>query len=388
MERRLPWPARRGNRPGARNAEAEARRRRRIGQAVAGEPEGSRSEARIWTASLPARPPTKRRKGDTPLLRTVILGTGSYSPSRVLTNSDLEKMVATSGPWIVSRTGIEERRIAAPDESTATMAAAAARNALALAGVDPLEIDMIILGTVTGDAMTPASAAFVQAEIGAANAFAFDVSAACAGSLYALSIADQFLRSGKVRRALVIGAETLSRVTDWTNRETCVLFGDGAGAMVLGRGEEEGRGLLSTSLRTDGTLTGILGIPRPAAGADGAFEGGKIKMRGREVYKVATRLLPEIVAEALAQAGVTPSDVDHVIAHQANARIIESVLANLGVPLEKCWMNISRFGNTSSASLPITLDEANRAGKLKKGDVIAMMAIGAGMTWGGAVMRW
>jgi 3-oxoacyl-[acyl-carrier-protein] synthase-3 len=322
------------------------------------------------------------------LLRTVILGTGSYSPSRVLTNSDLEKMVATSGPWIVSRTGIEERRVAAPEESTATMAAAAAREALALAGVDPLEIDMIILGTVTGDAMTPASAAFVQAEIGAANAFAFDVSAACAGSLYALSIADQFLRSGRVRRALVIGAETLSRVTDWTNRETCVLFGDGAGAMVLGRGEEEGRGLLSTSLRTEGSLTGILGIPRPVAGADGAFEGGKIKMKGREVYKFATRVLPEIVGEALAQAGVRPDEIDHVIAHQANARIIESVLANLGVPLEKCWMNISRFGNTSSASLPITLDEANRAGRLKKGDVIAMMAIGAGMTWGGAVMRW
>ncbi|ATQ69166.1 MULTISPECIES: beta-ketoacyl-ACP synthase III [Methylosinus] len=322
------------------------------------------------------------------MLRTVILGTGSYSPSRVLTNSDLEKMVATSGPWIVSRTGIEERRVAAPEESTATMAAAAARNALALAGVDPLEIDMIILGTVTGDAMTPASAAYVQAAIGAANAFAFDVSAACAGSLYALSIADQFLQSGKIRRALVIGAETLSRVTDWTNRETCVLFGDGAGAMVLGRGEEEGRGLLATSLRTDGSLTGILGIPRPSAGAEGVLEGGKIKMKGREVYKFATRVLPEIVGEALAQAGVSPSEIDHVIAHQANARIIESVLANLGVPVEKCWMNIARFGNTSSASLPITLDEANRAGRLKKGDVIAMMAIGAGMTWGGAVMRW
>jgi 3-oxoacyl-[acyl-carrier-protein] synthase-3 len=297
-------------------------------------------------------------------------------------------MVATSGPWIVSRTGIEERRIAAPEETTSTMAAAAARNALALAGVDPLEIDLIIVGTVTGDAMTPACAAFVQAQIGAANAFAFDVSAACAGSLYALSIADQFLKTGKARRALVIGAETLSRVTDWTNRETCVLFGDGAGAMVLGRGEEDERGLLSTSLRTDGTLTGILGIPRAAESAEGRLEGGKIKMRGREVYKVATRLLPEIVADALAQAGVTAGEVDHVIAHQANARIIESVLANLGVPLEKCWMNISRFGNTSSASLPITLDEANRAGRLKKGDVIAMMAIGAGMTWGGAVLRW
>jgi 3-oxoacyl-[acyl-carrier-protein] synthase-3 len=322
------------------------------------------------------------------LPRTVILGTGSYAPEKVLTNSDLEKMVATSGPWIVSRTGIEERRIAGPDETTSDMAAAAARRALEFSGVDPLELDLVIVATVTGDAQTPACAAFVQAKIGAANAFAFDISAACAGSLYALSIADQFIKTGKVRRALVIGAETLSRVVDWTNRETCVLFGDAAGAMVLGPGEEEGRGLLSTSLRTDGALTGILSIPRATQGAEGAPEGGKIKMRGREVYKAATRLLPEIVAEALAQAGVTAAEVDHVIAHQANARIIESVLANLGVPLEKCWLNISRFGNTSSASMPITLDEANRAGKLKKGDVIAMMAIGAGMTWGGAVMRW
>lgn len=301
-------------------------------------------------------------------------------------------MVATNGPWIVSRTGIEERRIAEPGEQTSDMAVAAARNALELAGVDPRELDLIIVGTVTADAQTPACATFVQAKIGAVNAFAFDISAACAGSLYALSIADQFIKSGKVRRALVIGAETLSRVVDWTQRETCVLFGDAAGAMVLGPGEEEGRGLLSTRLRTDGAMTGILGIygvdPQSGGPRVGRGPDDKIRMRGREVYRVATRLLPEVVSESLALAGLTPKDVDHVIAHQANARIIESVLKSLDIPLEKCWLNISRFGNTSSASMPITLDEANRAGRLKRGDVIAMMAIGAGMTWGGAIVRW
>ncbi|PWB79828.1 MAG: 3-oxoacyl-ACP synthase [Methylocystaceae bacterium] len=327
------------------------------------------------------------------MLRTVILGTGSYAPARVLTNSDLEKMVATNGPWIVSRTGIEERRIAEPGEATSDMAAAAARNALELAGVEAAELDLVIVGTVTGDTPTPSCAAFVQAKIGAANAFAFDVSAACAGSLYGLSIADQFIKTGKVRRALVIGAETLSRVVDWTNRETCVLFGDGAGAMVLGPGEDEGRGVLATKLRTDGAMTGILGIYgggslQPFSEEVLQSNRHKIKMRGREVYKVATRLLPEIVAETLGLAGLTARDVDHVIAHQANARIIESVLKGLDIPFEKCWMNIARFGNTSSASLPITLDEANRAGRLKRGDVISMMAIGAGMTWGGAVVRW
>jgi 3-oxoacyl-[acyl-carrier-protein] synthase-3 len=326
------------------------------------------------------------------LPRTVILGTGSYAPERRLTNADLEKMVDTSGPWIVSRTGIEERRIADPDVTTSDMAAAAARQALELSGVDPRELDLIIVGTVTADAQTPACAAFVQAKIGAVNAFAFDVSAACAGSLYALSVADQFIRSGKVRRALVIGAETLSRVVDWTQRETCVLFGDGAGAMALGPGEDAERGVLSTSLRTDGSMTGILGIyagePGAAPNEAGRSAEAKIRMRGREVYRAATRLLPEIVAQALEQAGLSPRDIDHVVAHQANARIIESVLKTLDIPLEKCWMNIARFGNTSSASLPITLDEANRAGRLKRGDVIAMMAIGAGMTWGGAIVRW
>jgi 3-oxoacyl-[acyl-carrier-protein] synthase-3 len=327
------------------------------------------------------------------LRKSIVLGTGSYAPIRVLTNLDLEKMVATNGPWIVSRTGIKERRIAAEGEATSDMAAAASKRALELAGVRPDQIDLIIVCTVTPDTPTPSCASYVQAKIGALNAFAFDISAACAGSLYGLTIADQFIRSGMVKCALVIGAETLSRVVDWTHRETCVLFGDAAGAILLGASEEDGRGLLAAKLRTDGTMTEILGI----------FGGGslhpfsedvlrsnqhKIKMRGREVYKVATRLLPEVVREALEQAGLCAKDVTHVIAHQANLRIIESAMENLGIGIEKCWINIDRFGNTSSASMPITLDEANRAGRLHKGDVIAMMAIGAGMTWGGAIMRW
>ena len=302
-------------------------------------------------------------------------------------------MVATNSAWIVSRTGIEERRIASDEEATSDLAAEAARQALSFARVNPEQIDMIVVATVTGDTPTPSCAAFVQAKLGAVNAFAFDVGAACAGSLYALAIADQFIRSGAVRYALIIGAETLSRFVDWTNRETCVLFGDAAGAILLGASEEKDRGMLATTLRTDGALTDILGIfgggsRRPLSAEMIANNGNKIKMRGREVYKFATRMLPEVVAQTLSTAGLSPADVTHVIAHQANRRIIEHALETLGVPAEKCWININRFGNTSSASMPITLDEANRAGRLKKGDVIAMMAIGAGMTWGGAVLRW
>lgn len=324
---------------------------------------------------------------------SIVLGTGSYAPERVLTNADLEKIVATNSEWIVSRTGIRERRVAADHEATSDLAAAAAREALENAGVSAAEVDMIVVGTVTGDAPTPSCAAFVQELIGARNAFCFDVAAACAGSIYGLTIADQFIRSGMVRRALVIGAETLSRFVDWGNRETCVLFGDAAGAMLLGATEEEGHGLLAATLRTDGSMTGILGIfgggsRRPVSQEMLADNGNKIKMRGREVYRVATRLLPEVVAETLAKAGLSAADVDHVICHQANQRIIESALDTLGVPREKCWINIDRYGNTSSASMPISLDEAHRGGTLKRGDVIAMMAIGAGMTWGGAVLRW
>jgi 3-oxoacyl-[acyl-carrier-protein] synthase-3 len=327
------------------------------------------------------------------LPNSIILGTGAYAPQRVLTNADLEKLVATNGEWIVSRTGIQERRIAADDEATSDLATAAAKQALDFAQIDPEEIDMIIVATVTGDTPTPACAAYVQAKLGAKNAFAFDVGAACAGSLYGLTIADQFIRSGMVKRALVIGAETLSRFVDWTNRETCVLFGDAAGAILLGATEDQGRGLLATTLRTDGTMTDILGIfgggsRRPFSPEMLQENSNKIKMRGREVYRAATRMLPEVVAETLTLAGLEAKDVTHVIAHQANQRIIEYALDTLGVPIEKCWININRYGNTSSASMPITLDEANRAGRLKKDDVIAMMAIGAGMTWGSVLLRW
>jgi 3-oxoacyl-[acyl-carrier-protein] synthase-3 len=324
---------------------------------------------------------------------SIILGTGTYAPKRVLTNAELETMVATNGDWIVSRTGIRERRIAAEEQATSDLAAAAARQALDFAGLAPEDVDMIIVATVTGDTPTPACATHVQALLGAKNACAFDIGAACAGSLYGLTIADQFIRSGAMKHVLVIGAETLSRFVDWTNRETCVLFGDAAGALLLGPTEETGRGLLASTLRTDGTLSGILGIfgggsRRPLSPGLLDDNGAKIKMRGREVYKFATRVLPEVVSETLAKANLTAADVTHVISHQANLRILEYALTTLGVPVEKCWINIDRYGNTSSASMPITLDEANRAGKLKKGDVIAMMAMGAGMTWGGAVWRW
>lgn len=324
---------------------------------------------------------------------SVILGTGAYAPQRVLTNAELETMVATNSDWIVSRTGIRERRIAAGDEATSDLAAAAARKALAFAGVSPDQIDMIIVATVTGDTPTPSCAAHVQALLGAKNACAFDIGAACAGSLYGLTIADQFIRSGAMRHVLVIGAETLSRFVDWTNRETCVLFGDAAGALLLAASDEPDRGLLASTLRTDGALTGILGIfgggsRRPFSAELLEDNGAKIKMRGREVYKFATRVLPEVVAETLTRAGLKTADVTHVISHQANLRILEYAMETLGLPLDKCWINIDRYGNTSSASMPITLDEANRAGKIKKGDVIAMMAMGAGMTWGGAIWRW
>lgn len=328
---------------------------------------------------------------------TQIIGTGSYAPSRVLTNQDLERIVDTSDTWIRERTGIQERRQAAPDEATSDMAVEAARHALEMAGVAPEDLDLIVVGTITPDMPMPSCAAFVQVKLGAKRAFAFDVSAACAGSLYALSVADQFIRNGQVRRALVIGAELLTRAVNWEDRNTCVLFGDGAGALVLAPGapDEAGpeRGILSTHLRTDGALAEILTIPGGGSRTPMTEEGVREKlntlhMNGREVFKFAVRALVDATQEALGTHGLKVDEVDHVIAHQANLRILEAVLERLEIPREKCWLNLHKYGNTSSASLPITLDEALRAGRLKRGDVIAMMAIGAGMTWGSAVVRW
>jgi 3-oxoacyl-[acyl-carrier-protein] synthase-3 len=330
-------------------------------------------------------------------MRSQILGTGGYAPEKVMTNDDLAKLVDTSDAWITERTGIKERRVAAEGEHTSDMAVKAALRALEMAQTRPEDLDLIVLGTVTGDMPMPSTAAFVQAKLGARKAFAFDVSAACAGSIYGLSIADQYIRTGVARRALVIGAELLTRVIDWEDRNSCVLFGDAAGAMVLGPspdgGVAGGSGLLSTHLHSDGALADILWIPglgsrHPASEDVLKQKLHKVKMNGREVYKVAVRSLTATVEEALAANGLRAEQIDHVIAHQANLRIIEAVLSRVGLPMEKCWLNIHRYGNTSSASLPMTLDEANRAGRLKKGDLIAMMAIGAGMSWGGAIVRW
>jgi 3-oxoacyl-[acyl-carrier-protein] synthase-3 len=327
------------------------------------------------------------------LLHSYILGTGAYAPKRVLTNQDLEKMVATSDAWISERTGIKERRIAAEGEATSDMAVIAARHALEMSGTRAEDLDAIIIATISPDMPLPSCAVLVQAKLGATRAFAFDLSAACAGSLYALSIADQFIRSGRARRILVVGAELLSRLVDWTDRNTCVLFGDAAGAMVIGPTDDPARGLLSTHLHSDGTAAGILSIPgggslHPQSAEVLSANMHKIAMNGREIYKFAVRVLPQAILEALEANGLAVGDIDHLVVHQANARIVESVLERLAIPIEKCWFNLDRYGNTSSASLPISLDEANRAGRLREGDVIAMMAIGAGMTWGSALMRW
>jgi 3-oxoacyl-[acyl-carrier-protein] synthase-3 len=327
------------------------------------------------------------------LINAHILGTGGYAPKRVMTNQDLAEMVDTSDEWITARTGIKQRRIAAEGEVTSDMAVIAARHALAMAGTKAEDLDMIIAATVSADMPLPSCAVIIQAKLGATRAFAFDVSAACAGSLYGLSIADQFIKTGRARRVLVIGAELLSRLVDWTDRNTCVLFGDAAGAMVVGPAPEPSRGLLSTHLHSDGTAAGILSIPGGGSQHPQSMEVlerkmDKITMNGREIYKFAVRVLPQAILEALDANGLAVADIDHIVPHQANARIVESVLERLGIPLEKCWMNLDRYGNTSSASLPISLDEANRAGRLKSGDLIAMMAIGAGMTWGSALMRW
>ena len=327
--------------------------------------------------------------------RSRIVGTGTYLPEKVVTNDDMVKLygIETSDAWIRERTGIGKRRLAAPGEATSDMAAAASRKALEMAGIKPEDLDMIVCGTVTPDMPFPAAAVFVQAKIGATKAACFDVSAACAGSLFALAIADSFVRNGTAKKLLVIGAELLTRISDWKDRATCVLFGDAAGAMVVVPETRPDRGLLSTHLYTDGTQTNILNIPgggslKPFSPEVWEKRDHLIKMNGREVYKTAVRVLEAASREALQHNGYQPKDVNYVIAHQANLRILDAVMKRLEIPLEKCEVNIDQVGNTSSASVPLTLDQANRAGKLKDGDLVLMMAIGGGMAWGSALMRW
>ena len=326
-------------------------------------------------------------------MRSLIVGTGSYVPEKVLTNADLERMVDTNDQWIRERTGIRERHVAAESEASSDLALKAAHKALKMAGIRAEDVDLIVVGTITPDMPFPSAAAMLQAHLHNKKAFAFDVSAACAGSLYALAVADRFVCTGVSRAALVVGVEVLTRVTDWKDRNTCILFGDGAGAMVLVPTHDPNRGLLSTHLHTDGSLWSILNMPGggsrlPCSQKVVDENLATIKMNGREVYKVAVRALEEVSREALAANGLQPKDVTHVIAHQANKRILDSTLERLAIPPEKCWMNLEKYGNTSSASVPMTLDEANRAGWFKPGDLILMMAIGGGMAWGSALHRW
>ena len=326
-------------------------------------------------------------------MRSMIVGTGAYAPRKVLTNLDLEKLVETTDQWIVDRTGIRERHVAGPEEATSDMAYAATLRACEMAGVDPVDLGLIIVGTITGDMPWPATAALVQGRLGNKKAFAFDVSAACSGSLYALSIADRYVSTGIVKRALVIGADTLTKIVDWKDRNTCVLFGDGAGAMVLAPGDDPKRGIQSIHLHTDGSQWNILHQPGPGSRIPLSPEllekrQQYLFMNGREVYKFAVRALVDACKEALTANQLTPNDVTYVIAHQANKRILDATLERLEIPSSKCWMNLEKYGNTSAASVPTTLDEANRAGWFKPGDVILVTAIGAGMAWGAGVIRW
>jgi 3-oxoacyl-[acyl-carrier-protein] synthase-3 len=326
-------------------------------------------------------------------MRSLITGTGSYAPAKVLTNKDLEKIVDTTDQWIVERTGIRERHQAGEGEATSDMALAAARKALEMAKLDPTDVELIIVGTITGDMPWPATAALVQGMFGNKKAFAFDVSAACSGSLYALSIADRYVSTGVVKNALVIGAETLTRIVDWQDRNTCILFGDGAGAIVLQPTDDPRRGVQSVHLHTDGSQWNILHQPGPGSRnplTPQLLEKRKqyLFMNGREVFKFAVRALEDACRQALDANRLTAADVNHVIVHQANKRIIDATLDRLGVPTEKCWMNLDRYGNTSAASVPMTMDEANRAGWFKPGDVVLVTAIGAGMAWGAGIVRW
>jgi 3-oxoacyl-[acyl-carrier-protein] synthase-3 len=326
------------------------------------------------------------------MYQTRIVATGSYVPDRVLTNFDLEKMVDTSDEWIRTRTGIAERHITLESEATSDLGASAAQEALKRAGVKAEEIELILVATITPDMFFPSTACFIQHKIGAKNAAGFDLSAACSGFIYGLSIADSHIRGGAFRNVLLIGAETLSKVTDWRDRNTCVLFGDGAGAAVL-RGEKGEAGLLSTHLYSDGSLYGLLNLPgggsRNPPTLDSIRQGLHfIKMNGNETFKVAVRSLEQACRDALSHNGLEPSQIDLLIPHQANYRIIQAVASRLDVPMERVFLNLERYGNTSAASIPIALDEAVGGGRVKAKDLLLLCSFGGGMTWASAVIRW
>ncbi|HVZ88387.1 MAG TPA: beta-ketoacyl-ACP synthase III [Polyangia bacterium] len=328
------------------------------------------------------------------MTRSRIVGTGRAVPPKVLTNEDLSKMVDTSDAWIVERTGIRQRHILDPSLAASDLATDASREACRKAGVAPSAVDCIIVGTVTGDCPFPATATFVQKKLGAAaNGCAFDLSAACAGFLYGVSIADAFLRAGQFKNVLVIGVEVLSRIIDWTDRSTCVLFGDAAGAVLMTRDEGGASGVLSTHLFADGAQAEILWQPvggsREPITADAlAAKRQFVQMNGREVYKHAVRNMASGARTALDANRLGADDVTWVIAHQANLRILEGVSERVGIPMSRFFTNVDRYGNTSSASVPTALDEAVEQGKVKRGDLLLLAALGGGLAWASAAVRW
>jgi 3-oxoacyl-[acyl-carrier-protein] synthase-3 len=321
-----------------------------------------------------------------------IVGTGSYTPEKRLTNADLTRMVDTSDEWITTRTGIKERRIAAKDETTSDMAAKAALNALDQAKVKPADVDLIVVATATPDMLFPATACFVQKKIGAKNAACLDISAACAGFLFGIEIAQQFITSHTHDTVLVIGAEKLTSITNWTDRNTCVLFGDGAGAAVL---QHRGRahGVISTHIGSDGQFTDILFMPGggsrcPITRDNVDMHLNTIHMLGKEVYKQAVTAMVSASQKVLADAGLTADDIACVIPHQANLRIIEGIADRLKIPLDRFFVNLDKYGNTSAAAVAIALDEANRTGRIKHGDYVLLVVFGGGLTWASTIVEW
>ena len=326
--------------------------------------------------------------------KAVIAGTGAYLPEKVLTNQDLEKILDTSNEWIIERTGISERRIAAEHESASTMAAKAAKKALEEGGIGPDEVDLIIVCTSSPDVLFPSTACFVQNELQAFKAAAYDISAVCSGYVFGLSIVEQYLKNGRYENVLLIGSEVNSRIVDWTDRSTCILFGDGAGALLLKKvDQKEPKGILSTHIYSDGRLSDLICVP----GGIGRTGVNKqditdkkyfIKMSGNATFKVAVKRMTDVIREALEANELSTEDIELLVPHQANQRIISAVAERLKFPMEKVFMNIHKYGNTSGASIPIGLDEARRSGRIKSGDTTMLGVVGAGLTWGSAVIKW
>jgi 3-oxoacyl-[acyl-carrier-protein] synthase-3 len=327
-----------------------------------------------------------------PIYHAVITGHGSFAPEKKLTNEELAKMIDTSDEWITDRTGIKIRHITTDNESTAFLATEAAKKALAEANLDAGELDLIIVATITPEMVFPSTASFVQRSLQAKKAWVFDLAAACSGFVYGLSIVQQFIESGRIKNALVIGAETLSKITNWSDRTSCILFGDGSGAVVLERSEDERKGIIYSTMSSDGDCWEALncqayGSRHPA---DKKLDDPKkiyMEIKGREVYQQAVRRIIEAVTDCLEHCGLSIDDISMVISHQMNARIIESAAKRLKLPAEKVFLNIAEYGNTSAASVPIAFDECVRAGRIKRGDIVIFVAFGAGLTWGANVIE-